>query len=198
MPIDEQKKKDLLSRFSKQTELVVKLIEDDSSGDGTDGNGTQVKILHLEKPVQAVGSIPTGDGTEMKVQGTKVNVAQDDIDRFFEGCEEKDGVLVYKGDMHLDVSKPSGRTVNGQFTVTKPAKIWLTSTKFSRRGNQLRQGQQQNLSSVVSKMFQGGKVFDLASETATAAGDNAGGGNQKTEPEVVNNKGQEKKAAAGG
>lgn len=194
MAIDEKKKQDLLSRFSKQTELIITLIEDDSSGDGTDGNGTQVKILHLESAVQAVGSIPTSEGQEMKVQGKKVYVAQDDIDRCLEKCEEKDGLLVYKGDMHLDVSKPSGRTVNGQFQVTKPAKIWLTSTKFSRRGNQLRTAQGQNLSSVVNKMFGGGKVFDLASETATAAGADA----PKAEPEVVSNKKEQKAANAGG
>ena len=168
MAIDEQKKKDLLSRFSKSTELAITIIEDESS------DNTQVKVLHLQKPVIAVGSIPTPSGAEMKVQGAKVYVAADDIDKFLDDVTEQDGLLVYKGPMHLDVSKPSGREVNGQYTVTKPAKIWLTSTKFSRSGGQLRQKQQNNFSSLVDKMFAGGKTFDLAAETASAASGDAG------------------------
>jgi hypothetical protein len=162
MAIDEQKKQDLLSRFSKSTELAITLIEDDSS------EGTQVKILHLAAPVNAVGSNPTSEGHEMKVTGGKVNVAAEDIDKFLENVKEQDNILLYKGPMHLDVSKPSGRMVNGQYTITKPAKIWLTATKFSKRGNKLRQEQTQNFQSLVNKMFAGGKTFDLASETASA------------------------------
>jgi hypothetical protein len=188
MAIDEKKKKDLLARFGKSTELAIKLIEDDSSGDGTDG-GTQVKILHLVQPVNAVGSIPTPDGTEMKASGAKVYVAQDDIDKMLENVDEKDGILIYKGDMHLDVSKPGGRTVNGQFVITKPAKIWLTSVKFSRRGGQLRTSQTNNLGDMINKMFSGGKTLDLTAETTTATGasDNKDAGDGKTPPTVVAN-----------
>lgn len=172
-------KQDLLKKFSKSTELVIKLIEDDSS------DNTQVKILHLVNEVSAVGSIPTPEGGEMKVKGAKVYVAQDDIDKLFESVEEQDGVLLYNGPMHLDVSKPNGRTVNGAFVVTKPTKIWLTSTKFSRRGGELRQTQTTNLSTVINKMFTGGRTFDLGAETiapVTSTGTGTG------QPEVVVNK----------
>ena len=163
------KKEDLL-KFSKNTELAIKLIEDDSS------EKTTVKILHLVAAVQAVGSIPTSEGGEMRVQGAKVYVASDDIDKMLEDCNEKDGIIVYKGQMHLDVSKPNGRMVNGQFVITKPAKIWLTGTKFARGGGQLRQDQANNLNGFIGKMFNGGKVLDLATESATAGNAaNAGG-----------------------
>jgi hypothetical protein len=179
------KKEDLL-KFSKSTELGIKLIEDDSSA-GSDGNeGTEVKILHLTKEIQAVGSIPTPDGGEMKAKGTKVYVADSNIEEMLKDLTEVDGVLVYKGPMHLDVSKPSGRTVNGQFTITKPAKIWLTKTKYSRSGGQLRQAQTNNINNLINKMFAGGAVLDLAAESATASGDTTATG-EKKEPEVVAN-----------
>lgn len=167
---------DLLKRFSKSTELIIKLIEDDSS------DNTQVKILHLVQDVNAVGSIPTPEGGEMKVKGAKVYVAADDIEKLLGGCVEKDGVLIYNGPMHLDVSKPQGRNVNGAFTITRPAKIWVTSTKFSRRGGELRQKQTTNLSDMVNKMFAGGKTFDLGAETTAPAA------NGTSEPEVTKNK----------
>lgn len=188
MAIDEKKKKDLLARFAKSTELAIKLIEDDSSGDGTDG-GTQVKILHLVQPVNAVGSIPTPDGSPMKATNSLVYVAQDDIDKMLENVEEKDGILVYKGDMHLDVSKPGGRMVQGQFVITKPAKIWLTSIKFSRRGGQLRTSQTNNLGDMINKMFSGGKTVDLSVEaSAKPAGDTNDNKEQgKPSPTIVAN-----------
>ena len=176
------KKEDLL-KYSKSTELAIKLIEDDSSGGDS---GTEVKILHLTKEINAVGSIPTADGTEMKVKGSKINVAADNIDAMLEGLTEQDGILIYKGPMHLDVSKPNGRMVNGQFVVTKPAKIWLTATKFSRGGAALRTNQTNNLNSLVSKMF-GGGVVDLATETTSTAADTTGVAAGKVEPEVVEN-----------
>jgi hypothetical protein len=163
------KREDLL-KFSKSVELAITLIEDDSSG-GQDG--TEVKILHLAAPVNAVGSIPTSEGHEMKVTGNKVHVAADNIEEMLKNLEEKDGQLLYKGPMHLDVSKPSGREVNGQFTITKPAKIWLTATKFSRGGNALRQKQGQSLNTLVSKMFAGGATYNLAAESVAPAGDGA-------------------------
>ena len=180
------KKEDLL-KFSKSTELAIKLIEDDSSAGSGENEGTEVKILHLVREVQAVGSIPTADGTEMKAKGLKVYVADTNIEEMLKDLNEVDGVLVYKGPMHLDVSKPSGRTVNGQFVITKPAKIWLTKTKFSRSGGQLRAAQTNNVNTLISKMFAGGKVLDLAAESATASGDTAATGEKKVEPEVVAN-----------
>jgi len=180
------KKEDLL-KFSKSTELAIKLIEDDSSGGTADTEGTEVKILHLVKEVLAVGSNPTPDGGEMRVKGTKVYVASDNIDEMLKDLVEQDGILVYKGPMHLDVSKPSGRVnaQSGQFEVTKPAKIWLTKTKFSRNGGQLRNQQREKLSSFTSTFF-GKGIIDLTAETATASTDtNTSNDGAKVEPEVV-------------
>ncbi len=164
MAIDEKKKKDLLARFGKFNELIIDKIEDDSSAE------TQVKILHLVEAVTATGSNPTPGGLPMSVRGTQVYVAAEDIDKMLEDCEEKDGKLVYKGTMHLDVSKPQGRTVNGQFQITKPAKLWLTATKFSKRGGDLRGAQVNNLNTFLDKMFAGaGKApLDLAAEAVKA------------------------------
>lgn len=174
------KKEDLL-KFSKRVEFGVKLIEDDSSGGE---NGTEVKILHLANTITAEGSIPTPEGGVMKVTGNKIYVAADNIDKMLEGMEEKDGVLVYTGDMHLDVSKPKGRMQNGTMVITTPAKIWLTKTKFSRSGGNLATQQRASLGDVINKLFSGGKTLDLTAETAST---NVPAGQAATEPEVVVN-----------
>jgi hypothetical protein len=199
MATNEQKKtltREDLMKFSKSTELGITLIEDDSSGSGdqNDDAGTEVKILHLQTEVTAVGSIPTPDGGEMRAKGKKVYVAGPNIDKMLEGLTEKDGVLVYNGPMHLDVSKPRIRMNNGQATVTRPSRIFLTAVKFSRGGTQLRQEQATQLNSLINTMFGGGKTLDLASESATASGapaanTNATGGDNKpkVEPKPVAN-----------
>lgn len=151
------KKEDLL-KFSKSVELAITAIEDDSSND------TEVKVLILSGDVTATGSIPTPDGRDMKVKGNKVYVAQENIEEMLKDTEEKDGVLVYKGPMHLDVSKPGTRTdANGNLVVTKAAKIWLTKTKFSRASAGLRTQQVNNLNGFINKLFSNG-TLDLASE----------------------------------
>lgn len=186
MAIDEKKKADLLARFGKFTTLIIDKIEDDSS------DTTQVKILNLVEAVTATGSNPTPGGLVMSARSSQVYVAADDIDKMLEQCEEKDGKLVYRGQMHLDVSKPATRTVNGQTIVTKPSKIWLTATKFSRRGGELRQNQSNNLNSLIDKMFAGGaaKPLDLAAEAAKATEATNSGNRKEEEPEpkVVGNK----------
>ena len=126
----------------------------------------------------------------MSVTGSSVYVAADDIDAMLENMTDKDGVLIYKGPMHLDVSKPNGREQNGQFVITKPAKIWLTTTKFSRRGGQLRSKQTENLNSVVNRLFAAGKTLDLSAELPATPVDDAGtdGTGAKKTPQVVANK----------
>lgn len=166
------KKEDLL-KFTKNVELLISLVEDDSS------DRTEVKVLHLVNPVTATGSIPTPEGKDMRLIGNKVYVAADDITAFLADADDKDGTIVYKGQMHLDVSKPNGRrNQEGEYVITKPAKIWLTKTKFSRSGGQLRAEGQTSLNNVISKMF-GDKPLDLtADNTADAAA-------TVTEPPVV-------------
>lgn len=153
--------RDDLLRFSKPTTFVIDRIEDDSS------ERTEVKIFHLTEAVSATGSIPTSEGHDMKALSTKVYVAQTDIDVALENISEKDGKLVYEGLMHLDVSKPGGRVDgNGDFVVTKPAKIWLTSTKFSRGGASLRTDRLTSLNSIINDMFKGGKAVEVGVEAA--------------------------------
>lgn len=175
------KKEDLL-QFTKNVELVITLVEDDSS------DKTEVKILHLANPVTATGSIPTSEGLEMKATSNKVYVAADDIAKFLQDAESKDGAIHYKGQMHLDVSKPSGRRdANGDYVITKPAKVWLTGTKFSRSGGTLRTESQQSLNTLINNMFKGKEALNLTTEqTAAKPADNAGGAanKQKAEPVV--------------
>jgi len=176
-----------LKKFIKSTGLVIDVIEDDSSAD------TEVKILLLAEPVNAVGSNPTPEGKEMRVTGRKVYVAAEDVDKMLDGLTEQDGKLVYNGPMHLDVSKPKIRTVNGQPQVTAAAKIWLTATKFSRRGVALQQQRTNDLTTMLNSFF-GSGVVDLAAEsiaTPVAGNEEEKGDDKKTgalKPEVVANK----------
>ena len=176
------KKEDLL-QFTKNVELAVTLVEDDSS------DKTEVKILHLANPVTATGSIPTSEGLDMKATSNKVYVAADDIEEFLKDATSKDGAIVYKGGMHLDVSKPSGRrNADGEFVITKPVKIWLTKTKFSRSGGSLRTEAQTSLNTLVNNMFKG-KALDLTVDGGTNAkpatpAAPAAGEKQKAEPVV--------------
>lgn len=150
--------RDDLKKFIKSTGLVINGIEDDSSAD------TEVKILLLAEPVNAVGSNPTGDGKEMRVSGSKVYVAAEDVEKMLDGLSEQDGKLVYNGPMHLDVSKPKIRNVNGTPTITAAAKIWLTATKFSRRGAALQTQQRNDLGTMINNFF-GNGVVNLAAES---------------------------------
>ncbi len=156
------KKEDLL-QFTKNVELVITLVEDDSS------DKTEVKVLHLANPVTATGSIPTPEGKDMKVSSNKIYVAADDIAEFLKDAEAKDGAIVYKGQMHLDVSKPNGRrNAEGDYVITKPAKVWLTKTKFSRSGGSLRAEGQASLNNVINKMF-ADKPLDLTVDNSVGA-----------------------------
>lgn len=158
-----------LVKWSKTTELLITQIEDDSSGTGDDENpGTVVKILHLAQPVNAEGSLPTRDGHPMKVKNNKVYVAADDWEKFKKEATETDDGIVYKGTMHLDVSRPRTRTNrNGQVEVTGQSKIWLCTVKFSRRRGTLQQNGIQQTNNFMNQLFAEGKVLDLTVETPT-------------------------------
>lgn len=173
-----------LKKFTKSTGLVISVIEDDSSAD------TEVKILLLAEPVNAVGSNPTPDGKEMRVTGSKVYVAAEDVEKMLDGLTEQDGKLVYNGPMHLDVSKPKIRTVNGQAQITAAAKIWLTATKFSRRGAALQTQQRNDLGTIVNNFFGNGVVNLAAESVATPVAGQAEEGEKKqtVKPAVVANK----------
>jgi len=173
-----------IQQYSKSTELFVTLIEDDSSGtEDPDKPGTVVKILHLAQAVNATGSIPTRGGQEMKVKHNKVYVAADDWKRFKEVANSVEGGISYKGDMHLDVSKPKTRQGrDGNIEVISNSKIWLTAVKFSKRSGQLRSDATTNLNGFMNKLFEGGAVLDLTAPTDTNA---AAGPVEGAAPEVV-------------
>lgn len=175
-----------IQQFSKQTALFVTLIEDDSSGtEDPDKPGTVVKILYLAEPVNATGSIPTKGGQEMKVKHNKVYVAADDWAKFKKEANKTENGIEYKGDMHLDVSKPKTRTGrDGKIEITSTSKIWLTAVKFSKRKGQLITSAADNLNGFMNKLFSEGSVLDLSApaDTNAAAGPDATATN---EPEAV-------------
>jgi hypothetical protein len=173
-----------IQQFSKQTALFVTLIEDDSSGtEDPDKPGTIVKILHLAESVNATGSIPTRGGQEMKVKHNKVYVAADDWALFKKTATKGENGITYKGEMHLDVSKPKTRTGrDGKIEITSTSKIWLTAIKFSKRKGKLIGDATENLNGFMNKLFESGNVLDLSApvDTNTAAGIAV-----DAEPEVV-------------
>lgn len=177
--------KESLLKFVTLTELAILKVEDESS------ENTDMYVLHLADKIGATSSIPAPNGQPMKVTDNKVFVGGENIEKFMADCTEKDGVLIYKGKMHLDVSKPSIRDVNGEPTVTKPARIWLTAVKFSRSGGQLRNQRQQTLNNVINGLFANGNGIDLTSEIKLPeATPPVVEEVKKVEPEVVANKGQ--------
>lgn len=153
-------KKEDLNKFIKATELGVTSVEDESS------ENNEVKLLHLTTDITVTGSLTAPDGSPMRVKDRKVYVGADNIEEFMQDCELKDNILYYKGPMHLDVSKPGGREVNGKFQITKPSKIWLVKVKFSRFGGSSRQKRQDNLNTMITNMFKGKEVLDLGSTDA--------------------------------
>jgi len=154
---------DLLG-FIKTTDLIVLKVEDDSSQD------TQMKILHLQNEVVAVGSNTLPDGSMMRMKTKTVLIAADNIDEFMKDAEfEGDGdnrVLIYKGQMHLDISKPKTRTdaTSGSTIVTQPPRVFLTKVKFNRAGIKLRQNQVDGNRAALLTFFGGNKIAEVGTE----------------------------------
>ncbi len=176
-----------LKKLSKSTELIIKLIEDDSS------TGTTVKMLHLVKEVTAVGSIPIRENGEIpRAKSNVVYVAAENIDEFMKNAnyDEKEGLIIYNGPMHLDIGKPKTRVnqTTGELTVTAPAKIWLTAVKFSRRGTALQQNSTQQRDAFIAKFFGGGKIVDVGGEASAVAGEVKDEVKNEPEPVVVGEK----------
>jgi hypothetical protein len=141
-----------LKKFIKKTDLVISAVEDDSS------ENTQILKLTLAEKVPSIkGSNPTDQGQDMVLREVEtVYIAgDDDIEAFKKDADldEASGIISYKGPMKLDVSKPNGRFVNNVFVITKPAKAWLTSVGFNKRGAGLRSDRQSGLSAAVAKFF---------------------------------------------
>jgi hypothetical protein len=153
-----------LSKFIKQTEIIISSVEEDNS------ETSKIFKLTLAQPVRAEGSNVTPDGQKMVIPDAKeVFVHESDHDAFMADCEEGEGdTLVYRGSLKLDVSKPNGRTVNGAFVVTKPAKAWLTSVAFSKRGGTLRTDRQNNLNQAIKQIF-GGAADNIAGTPIVSA-----------------------------
>lgn len=155
---------DLLSLVKKVT-FVVTSIEDDTSI-GRDGEKIINKILTLQEPIQATSSTGVGDkGLPITIKDSKVHMNERDLEEFLEGCRKEGDVVVYEGGLHLDVSRPKVDRTTG--AVRTPARIWVTSIKFNKLGNQTRTEQQKNYNTLIADMFGAGKVVDMTAGAAT-------------------------------
>lgn len=161
--MSDEKKKSILGKFLKLTSLVVVAIEDDSS------ENTTIHKLILGEPVSCTGSNVTDSGAPLTINNVKeVYVAGEDFDTFMEDVEEDGDVLRYKGKLKLDVSKPKGKVGrDGKAIITKPAKAWLVSVAFNKRGGSLIANNRSLLSDAVAAIF--GKVAEDGKFTAPSA-----------------------------
>lgn len=162
--MDAQKKADLMKKFIKQTTLIIDSVEDDSS------ENTQMLKLNLKEVIpQIKGSNVVGEtGMDLIVREvTSLLVAGDDVEKFWENCEQEGDILKYTGPMKLDVSKPNGRVNNrtGEFEMTKPARAWLTVTAFNRKGAGLIADKQKALGEALVKLFGGNQTAAAAAVT---------------------------------
>lgn len=157
---EEQTKKvlagmELLSKLEPKIEFLIKNVADDSSAPGPDGEeGTVVKILHLAQPVTAEGSIPNDKGKFPAIRDNKIYVAGDDVTALALGLTENtDGTLSYKGSLKYDVSRPKYSVVRGRTVLTAPARIWLTSVSFRRKGRQLAADNRQKVRTSIDEIY---------------------------------------------
>lgn len=161
-------KLELLKKFIKTSELIIDSVENDDSP-----TQKMLKITLKNKLASVTGSNVTPDGDPMTVKNvTTVFVATEEtIAEFVNGLEEVDNTLIYKGDLKLDVSKPAGRfDREGNFEVTKPARVWLTKVNFNRMGGELVQKNRDGLKSVMAKLFSAGETLaNLALENEPPA-----------------------------
>lgn len=165
-----------LKKFMRQTKLRIVSIEDDSST-----NTKLLKVTLAEPLAKVVSSNVTDTGAPIFATNVKeLTVAEDDIEKFYEGCEDDGDTLVYSGNMKLDVSRPNGRMVNGNFVITKPAKAWLVSVAFNRRGATMQQDKASALSSALKALFGDGgqSAAAVGAPASNVTSNNAGTGKQ--------------------
>lgn len=159
-------KLELLKKFIKTNELIIDTVEKDDSP-----TQKMLKITLKRKLPSVTGSNVTPDGDPMTLKNVDVVyvATEETIEEFVNGLDEVDGTLVYKGDLKLDVSKPAGRyNRDGEYEVTKPAKVWLTKVNFNRMGGELVQKNRDGLKSVMAKLFSAGETLaNLALEQET-------------------------------
>jgi hypothetical protein len=170
-------RKEDLKKFQKKNRLVVTNIEEDKTENTTN------QILTLGEPVaKVVGTNPTDSGAEMYLEnvvkvlinGTEEDETSD-FGRFMKESRVEGDAIIYEGGMKLDVSKPNGRMVNGNFVITKAAKAWLCSVTFNKRGGKLVADNRAALSAAIGNLFS-----NVKTETPAAAPSIT----QKTEPKV--------------
>lgn len=146
------------AKFVKTTELKITAIENDSSEE------TAMIKVSLFDNITAKGSNMFAN-KEMQKTDNMLYVAGDDVELFKKGLVvdeqgepvvDSDGCISYKGDLKLDVAKPKGRLVDGEFQVTKPMRIFLTSVSFAKKGDAFRSENNQKRQNALLELFGGG------------------------------------------
>lgn len=137
-----------LAKLVKKTRLVLLSVDDDSS------KNTDVIRVELKEKLRVKGSNPLPNGKDMIHSEDFLFVAAEDVPLFMANVkEEDDGTIVYEGPLKLDVSKPKGGIVNGQWVWRTQPKLWLVSTLFSRRGGELIQNSQDTMRDALNALF---------------------------------------------
>lgn len=171
----------LLSKYVKKAKLVITSVVDDSSEENSTAK------LELEEPVTTTGSQVTAEtGTPIGVTNATIcyingSIAavedgtdtESDLAQFMKHVREEDGKLVYEGPLKFDVSRPKFAFRNGVASVLSPAKLWLVSVAFNKRGIALRRERITSIAAEVQKLM-GGPAAAPAAATKPA-----------TEPKVV-------------
>lgn len=152
---------ELLEKYQPRTSLTISSVTDDSSV-GPDGEeGTPLKILHLTEQFTGQGSIPAANGNLPMIKSDKIYCAGDDLQLLAVGIKEKDGKVVYEGILKVDVSRPKYGRRNGVVTIIAPARLWLTSTSFARKGRQLSADNRRAIQSKTDELFKDNKAVDM-------------------------------------
>lgn len=165
---EEQTKKllhglELLNSLEPKVEMEITKVDDDSSSAGPDGEeGVTLKILTLKQPLVAEGSIPNDKGKLPTIRDIKVYVAGDDVNQLALGLSRTaDGSLKYEGTLKLDVSKPKYQMVRGRAVLTAPARIWLTSESFRRKGRRMAADNRAKVQTSIKQLYEGEGPVDM-------------------------------------
>lgn len=164
---EEQTKKmlhglELLNSLEPKVEIEIVKVDDDSSAAGPDGEeGVTLKILTLKQPLVAEGSIPNDKGKLPTIRDIKVYVAGDDVNQLALGLAKTADGLRYEGTLKLDVSKPKYQMVRGRAVLTAPARIWLTSESFRRKGRRLAADNRAKVQTSIKQLYEGEGPVDM-------------------------------------
>lgn len=183
-----------LAKLLKKTKLRILAVDDDSS------RNTDLLKVELPEQIRIKGSNPLPNGKDMWWVADNLIVGPEDIKIFNAGIKEITNAkgeveMWYEGPLKLDVAKPKGSMVNGQWVWRQQPRIWLVSTLFSRRGSDMIQDSQESMRGALNSLFappeetqeerdkltQAGKNTTAAGAAETPAGGAAADGKQATD-----------------